>query len=263
MDRLDANVGVRYGRQKGIMIVYAVGDGATGTSDAVTLAATIAAAKPDAFFWLGDVYESGTVSEFTANYQPSWGALDSICYPIPGNHDFGNYATGYQPYFSKVTHLSLQNPWYSFTLGDWTVLACNSESPVDVNSDQYKWAQAEVQKIQGRKGITLWHRPRYCSGSHGDAQDLDPLWQLVAPHCAVVLGGHAHNMQHFKPDATGCVQLVSGAGGRSLYAELPNDPRLDWGKADGFGAVKLTLGDTLGVEWIDEHGISLYQKQIG
>jgi hypothetical protein len=243
-----------------VPVLWAVGDGATGGTDAAAVAAMIAADLPTAFCYLGDVYESGTAAEFAANYHPSWGQLDPVCFPCPGNHDWGNYATGYEPYFAAKSRPT-STP-YAVTFGDWQVLVFNSEVPSHPGSEQYRWAQAQLAPADlasnPRRRLAIWHRPRYCSGSHGDATDLDYLWQLVAPHCVAVLGGHAHNMQHFHPDATGCVQLVSGAGGRSLYAELPGDPRLEWGNAGGYGAVRLELDSVCKVRWVDEAGNALY-----
>jgi hypothetical protein len=247
-----------------VTVLYAAGDGATGGSDAATVAETIRNAKPDGFLYAGDVYESGTASEFAANYKPTYGLLDAICYPCPGNHDWGNYLSGYKPYFDAAGRPS--DPWYAVAWGDWQLLVFNSESPSDPSSLQYRWAQAQLQPsdlaVNARKRIAMWHRPRFCSGSHGDATDMDALYQLVAPHCCVLVSGHAHNLQHFHPDATGCQQIVTGAGGRGLYAELPNDPRLEWGEASGYGAVCLELGDTLGVTYVDETGTTLYTATL-
>lgn len=241
--------------------IWAVGDAATGGTDAAKVAAMIANDMPDAFPWLGDVYESGTANEFAVNYKPSWGAMDEVVRPCPGNHDWPNHATGYGPYFASRT---AGNTFYKFSLDGWDVFMFNSEELADPSSAQYKWFAGLTLDISHRRRIACWHRPRYCSGSHGDATDMDPLWQLVAPHCAVILGGHAHNMQHFKPDATGCVQLVSGAGGRSLYAEIPNDPRLEWGNASGYGAVRLLLTDSsCDISWFDETSKQLYSSTVG
>jgi predicted phosphodiesterase len=242
-------------------ILWAVGDGACGSSDALAVANMVAADRPDAFVYLGDVYESGTAAEFEANYRTGWGQLDPICFPIPGNHDFGNYAQGYKPYWDAAARPS--EPYYAENLAGWRLLFLNSEEPMDPLSEQYKWAEQQLPGPAGRKTIAFWHRPRYCSGSHGDAADTDYLWQLLAPHCALVLSGHAHVMQHFRPDATGCVQVISGAGGRALYAEIPTDPRLEWCQASGFGAVRLALGDdSVDVRYVAETGRLIWQTTV-
>jgi hypothetical protein len=56
----------------------------------------------------------------------------------------------------------------------------------------------------------------------------------------LVLNGHDHNLQHFKP-RYGIVELVSGAGGKDLYSSDENDPRLVWDEDDRFGAVRLRI----------------------
>jgi predicted phosphodiesterase len=238
-------------------VVYAVGDAATGTTDSQKLADMILRAQPDAFIYLGDVYEQGAAGEFAANYKPSWGQLDDRVWPIPGNHDWPNYATGYGPYFqTRIAGWT----YYEAVVGGWTFLMCNSEEAMDPSSPQYQYFATKA--VTGRKNIACWHRPRYCSGSHGDATDTDPLWELLAPHCPLILGGHAHNVQVFKPDATGCRQVVSGAGGRSLYAEIPDDPRLEYGEASGYAVARLDLDDTsVTLSFVDESAITLWSQQ--
>jgi len=234
-------------------VAWALGDCATGNAHSAQLAQLVAGDKPDAFLMLGDVYEGGSATEFAVNYEVAWGKLNPVCYPIPGNHDWGNYSTGYQPYFEKAGRPTTPN--YRFELGGWAFWMLNSE---DVPSAETYVSQSRT-LLQNHKNIACWHRPRYCSGSHGDATDTDVLWQLLAPHCPIILGGHAHNAQHFKPDSTGCRQLVSGAGGRSLYAEIPGDTRLEWGESSGYAAVRLELDTKIGVRWVSEQGTVLYE----
>lgn len=243
-------------------VVYAVGDAATGNSDSQELADLVRNSGHDAFLYLGDVYESGTAGEFAANYKPSWGALDATCYPIQGNHDAPNYSKGYKPYFDAVGRPSM--PYYGFKLNDWTFFMCSSEQPMDPTSAQYQWLAAKLQAnaSPGRKNIACWHRPRYCSGSHGDAVDTDPLWQLVNKQCALVLSGHAHNAQVLKADTSGCLQVVSGAGGRGLYAEIPGDSRLVWGEASGYAVAELRLADDLGLSFLAEDGTEMWSMTL-
>ena len=45
---------------------------------------------PDAVLPLGDnQYEAGSIAEYRASYAASWGRLDAIAHPVPGNHEYG------------------------------------------------------------------------------------------------------------------------------------------------------------------------------
>ena len=52
-----------------------LGDGADGSSISRALADYVIAQNPDRFFYLGDVYETGTAAEFAGKYEPLYGAL--------------------------------------------------------------------------------------------------------------------------------------------------------------------------------------------
>src|SRR5215213_4053550 len=82
-------------------IVWAVGD--SSDSDASRrVAALIAHDDPDRIIYLGDVYEDGTRAEFKRNFAQVYGDLVKRMWPTPGNHEWGNRATGYAPFWRKV-----------------------------------------------------------------------------------------------------------------------------------------------------------------
>ena len=53
---------------------------------------------------LGDIqYENGRTLGFRASYDPSWGRVKSITYPVPGNHEYETEgAAGYYRYFGAA-----------------------------------------------------------------------------------------------------------------------------------------------------------------
>src|SRR4051794_21440372 len=59
----------------GKSVVWALGDGADGRSDARAVARLITRSKPDRLLYLGDVYEEGTPEEFARNYDSIYGNL--------------------------------------------------------------------------------------------------------------------------------------------------------------------------------------------
>ena len=219
-------------------VVWAVGDGSNGGSDAIALARSIAAAGADRFLYLGDVYEHGTADEFNRGYHDVYGALDPITDPTPGNHDWPNHATGYDPYWSKVRDAPIQ-PWYATSIAGWQLISLNSEEPHRAGSPQIAWLDSQL-RTPGDCRIAFWHRPRFSAGRHGDQKDMAPVWDALRGHAAIVLNGHDHDMQRFKP-RDGITEFVSGAGGKGLYGVDEGDSRLAFSNDTELGALRLVL----------------------
>jgi hypothetical protein len=91
----------------------------------------------------------------------------------------------------------------------------------------------------GNCRIAFWHRPRFSAALHGDAEDMEPIWQQLAARA--VLSGHDHDMQRLTP-AGGITRFVSGAGGHGLYEIDRADPRLQFADDRHYGALRLRLG---------------------
>lgn len=87
----------------GSATIWAVGDGADGSARAKRVAELIARGRPARLLYLGDVYESGTASEFEDNYASVYGRLRRTTAPTPGNHDWPQHQEGYDPYWAKLT----------------------------------------------------------------------------------------------------------------------------------------------------------------
>ena len=219
-------------------VLWAVGDGADGGAAGRAVAARIAAGRVDKLLYLGDVYPSGTADDFAGHYATTYGRLAAETAPTPGNHDWPNSATGYDPYWQRA--LGGRPPdWYAFTAGGWTLLSLNSEAPHERGSSQERWLRRQLRR-PGTCRIAFWHRPRYSAGTvHGDQPDMAPLWDALRGHAAIVLAGHEHDMQRFKP-IDGITEFVSGAGGDGHYS-LKRTGRLAFGNARDYGALRLAL----------------------
>src|SRR5215212_9060 len=203
--------------------VWAVGDGGNGTREAKRVAARIAKDDPKRVLYLGDVYEAGTAADFRDRFATVYGRLARRMEPTPGNHDWPNHATGYDPYWRSVKHRRIAHR-YAFSLAGWRFLSLNSETPK--SRAQLAFARREVARLNGTCMIAFWHRPRLNAGAHRDeAPAVDPLWRVVKGHAALVLGGHDHNLQRFRR-VGGTTQLVVGAGGRERYRVGEGDDRL-------------------------------------
>ena len=218
--------------------VWAVGDGATPGAAARRVARMIARAEPDRLLYLGDVYESGTAAEFERNYEPIYGRLAGITAPTPGNHEWENRDEGYDAYWA-ARGLPTDRHHYSFKTAGWEIIGLNSEVGLEEGSSQRRWLPQALSE-RGTCRIVFWHRPFQSAGRHGDQRQVEPLWDAVRGHAAIVIGGNDHDMQRFRP-RDGLVQFVSGAGGRELYEVDRSDPRLAFGEGDEYGALRLDL----------------------
>lgn len=194
--------------------VWAVGDGADGSTDAKALARRIAAARPDRVLYLGDVYPAGSAQDFATHFQPVYDRLVGRMAPTPGNHEWPNHLSGYDPYWRRITGAATP-PWYAFRAGGWQFLSLNSEAAHDPHSRQLRWLRRQL-RARGTCRLAFWHRPRFSAGTHGDQSDVAPLWRALRGHAALVLNGHDHDLQRLRP-IDGLVELVAGAGGHGLY----------------------------------------------
>ena len=219
-------------------LVWAVGDGPDGHRSASRVARLIRRSQPDRILYLGDVYEGGTASEFARNFESIYGPVGRRIAPTPGNHDWPNHASGYDPYWTRKQGRRIP-PYYSFRTAGWQVLSLNSEMPHGAGSKQVAWLRSKLRR-RGTCRLAFWHRARYSAGEvHGDQPDVEPFWDALAGRAAIVLAGHEHDMQRFKP-RRGITELVSGAGGHGLY--LVHDRQdLAFFNDALFGALRLRL----------------------
>jgi hypothetical protein len=218
-------------------VVWAVGDGADGTAPARRLARRIERDDPDAVLYLGDVYPSGTAADYAHNYEPTYGDLAPITWPTIGNHDWGNRATGYLPYWRRYGRA---RPWYRFELAGWELVNLNSQEPHEPGSPQLRWLERVLAERATTCRLAFWHRPRFSAGTvHGDARDIAPLWRALRGRARLVLNGHEHALMRYRRRA-GLTEYVSGAGGGVRYA-LHADSRLAFGRSDRTGALRMVL----------------------
>jgi hypothetical protein len=257
--------------QSGASVMIGAGDIASclntasaGTAhlvDSVMKADSIAKV-PDVAFTLGDnVYESGTAAEFAQCFTPTWGdpnkRLMRNIRPTPGNHDY--YSKGAAPYFAYFGKAAGDNVsgYYSYDVGEWHMLALNSEIIVNptfnaaVRAAQLAWVEKDLAANKKLCTLAYWHNPRFSSGWHGSNAQFIPLWELLIKHgVELVLNGHDHDYERFRPmnaqgvvdTVNGITQIVAGTGGdelRRFEAPLANSAARVAGRA---GVLLLVLG---------------------
>jgi len=209
---------------------------------------------PQAVLVLGDEqYRSGTLGEFEASYDKSWGRLKAITHPVPGNHEYENLgAAGYFGYFGALAGVP-ELGYYSFDIGDWHVVAlnanCREVGGCEETSAEEQWLRRDLAAHKNVCTMAIWHQPRFSSGLAGSDTAYQPFWQdLQDFHADVVLSGHDHDYERFAPqtadgrlDPNGPTQFVVGTGGESLTPWITLRPNSLVRDNEDYGVLKMTL----------------------
>jgi 3',5'-cyclic AMP phosphodiesterase CpdA len=213
---------------------------------------------------LGDLqYDSGTVAEFNAVYDRSWGQLAGRTRPIPGNHEYQTArASGYFDYFLTrgVNVGDRPTGWYEWQPAPtWDAVALNSECGAiggcGAGSPQERWLSQIASRRTRPCQVAFMHHPFFSSGLSGSITNTRALLQvLVGAGVELVLSGHDHMYERFEPQtvagaldrARGIRQFVVGTGGRDLYTfEARNLKANSAFRYDqNYGVLKLVLRDS-------------------
>jgi hypothetical protein len=211
-------------------VIWAVGDGGVDARASRQVARLVASDGAAHVLYLGDVYEGGTAAEFR-RFRRIFAASVDRMWPTPGNHEWPRRASGYDPFW-KLPHR------YARSAGGWKLVSANSQTPD--SRAQLRWLRRQTAG-GGDCRIAFWHRPRFNAGEHRDEQrDVARMWDAVAGRAAIVLSGHDHDMQRFKP-VSGTTQYVSGAGGKNHYRVRGGDRRLAFSDSTASGALRIEL----------------------
>ena len=236
-------------------VLIAAGDIAQCGSPNDEATADLLDSLPGTVAVLGDaVYERGAPAEFTDCYEPSWGRHKARTRPALGNHDYNTRrAAGYFDYFGAAAG-DRRKGYYSYDLGEWHIVVLNTKCAVvscATGSAQERWLRADLAAHPEACTLAYFHRPRFSSGAHhGDAPDVQPLWQALYDAGAdVVLSAHEHLYERFGPQtpagiadsARGIRQFTVGTGGRILYRLGPAKPNSEVRNNTTFGVLALTL----------------------
>src|SRR5262245_14673048 len=244
---------------------------------------------------LGDnQYERGAYAAYQAYFDPTWGrAFDNLA-PAPGNHEYDNDPSstprGYFRYFGEAAKGPDGLGYYAFDVGAcpaapcWHVISLNSElcfaaggcgpaadpSNPGPGNRMYAWLEQDLAAHPDADypcTLAYWHHPRFSfSTGSGASVAVAPLWELLhAASADVVLNGHSHNYQRWRPQDpegnldkdAGISQFVVGTGGASHYA-IPAGKRpatLATAQAAAFGVLRLSLKqDGYRWRWVSARG---------
>ena len=178
-------------------------------------------------FALGDnAYPSGTAENYRSCYDLSWGRHKGRTRPVAGNHEYDTpQAAPYYEYFGASAG-PLGAGYYSYALGNWHVIALNSNLPVGRTSAQAAWLKNDLATSAAKCTIAYWHFPLFSSSKHGNTEMMRDLWRILYDAGAdVVLSAHDHVYERFAPQdadgsfdpARGIREFVAGTGGAPPY----------------------------------------------
>lgn len=251
-------------------VLEGAGDIADSSGRQQETADLMVADQPTAVFTLGDhAYPDGSTSDYANYYAPSWGRLKAKTHPVPGNHDYHTSGgAGYLDYFGGAATGSTGEPYYSYELGSWHLIALNGEISHGAGSAQEQWLRADLAAHPSRCVLAYWHEPRWSSGTeHGSDSGFNVFWQdLYAAGADIVLNGHEHNYERFAKQtpagaraANGVREFVVGTGGADQGSYPFGTPlatsevRIPSGNP---GILKLTLhDDSYDWEWKGVPGV--------
>ncbi len=227
----------------------------------------IAAVQPAAVLTLGDnQYHVGSLSDFNASFDPSWGRFKQLIHPEAGNHEyFTGGARGYFDYFNGRGRLSgpagdRDKGYYSFDVGAWHLIALNSMCDrIDpggaadgcaAGSPQERWLRSDLATHRNSCTLAYWHSPRFNSGFRGNSLVSLPFWNtLYEAGADIVLNGDAHDYERFAPQdpngnldgARGIREFVVGTGGAFFTAWSSVKPNSEVRQNRTFGVLVLEL----------------------
>jgi 3',5'-cyclic AMP phosphodiesterase CpdA len=232
-------------------VVFAgAGDIAACGSAGSEMTARLLDRTPGSVFTLGDnVYPYGSMDNFLNCYQPTWGRHRARTFASPGNHDWEVSAGApYFGYFGTAAGAA-GTGYYSATLGNWHVLALNSNISAQPGSPQYEWVKNDLAAAGSLCTIAYWHHPLFSSSQHGNNAVMREMWRLLQSQgVELVLSGHDHVYERFAPqdadghfDPRGMREFVVGTGGAGLYGFTSIQPNSDVRANQTYGILKLTL----------------------
>ncbi|KAF6162115.1 hypothetical protein GIB67_008244 [Kingdonia uniflora] len=193
--------------------------------------------------------------------QPLWDSFGRLVEPLAskrpwmvtqGNHEVEKFPVLHTKSFTSYNarwHMPFEesgsdsNLYYSFEVSGVHVLMLGSYTDFGNGSDQYKWLEADLAKVDRNKTpwlIALVHAPWYNTNFAHQGEDESVEMRkameglLYSARVDIVFAGHVHAYERFtrvydgKPNACGSVHITIGDGGnREGLASKYIDPKAE------------------------------------
>jgi hypothetical protein len=161
-------------------------------------------------------------------------------------------------------------------------LNLNSSQNMTATKPEYQFAKSVLTDPNAPACVVaMYHEPAVTSNTTIASNESD-MWKLLADNGVdLVLNGHQHNMQQYKPldrnftagtAGAHMVQLIAGSGGHGLtgVTNVPPGARIAWSKGKMAGLLDLTLNGarngnaatSIGWQWQDVSGTDLHDGSV-
>ena len=218
---------------RGMSRLAILGDSGSGGPQQKQIAELIRAYDPNLMVHVGDVaYPYGQEPGYIQNHFGVYGNILSRTPMVAaaGNHDttFRDYAQypGGLAYYKFFNLPKTTFPWqrdignYGFSYGSayWLILDSNLYNNWKDPRAQ-AWLQQEFTKEASAKWkfVAFHDAPWHSSNAHADETHMRALDQIFKKnHVNIVFSGQVHNYERSRPDPTGPLYIVTGAGGADL-----------------------------------------------
>ncbi len=196
-----------------------MGDSRTNIEIYKQITEKIVLQKPQVVFHTGDLVSNGFIETQWDDFEAATKKIDEIAsfFPVRGNHD-GSAGV----FLKHFPRLGSQTWYLNEYLGlHWIIV--DSELPVTIGSEQYRWLKNDLKGAGNKFCILLLHHPIYSSGHHGNDFKSKDLMQLIQKYkVKLVFSGHDHIYERSFHEAT--YYIVTGGAGAPLYNKVKENP---------------------------------------
>uniref|UniRef100_A0A7N0ZU88 Purple acid phosphatase n=1 Tax=Kalanchoe fedtschenkoi TaxID=63787 RepID=A0A7N0ZU88_KALFE len=243
----------------------------------------------DVFLLPGDLSYADTT-------QPLWDSFGRLVEPYAsqrpwmvtqGNHEVESipilHPRGFKAYNARWPMPygesgSTSNLYYSFDVVGAHIIMLGSYAKFDAKSDQYKWLQADLAKVD--RSVTPWlivllHAPWYNTNvahkGEGEAMRKALEEVLYKARVDIVFAGHVHAYERFtriydnKADPCGPIYITIGDGGNreglAREFEKLKDPSLSVFRESSFGHGRLKIINETHAHWSWHRNDDEFSKQ--